>query len=53
MKGAPMRSALNSGKEEIFNGDETRLYDIPAFPAGSYSFVCTVHPNMVGDVVVQ
>ncbi len=38
---------------EIFNGDETRLYDIPAFPAGSYSFVCTVHPNMVGDVVVQ
>ena len=38
---------------EIFNGDETRLYDIPAFPAGSYSFVCTVHPNMVGDVVVK
>ncbi len=38
---------------EIFNGDETRLYEIPAFPAGSYSFICTVHPNMVGDVVVQ
>ena len=38
---------------EIFNGDETVLYEVPAFPAGSYSFVCTVHPNMVGDVVVQ
>jgi len=38
---------------EIFNGDETRLYEIPAFPAGSYSFICTVHPNMVGDVVVK
>ncbi len=38
---------------EIFNGDDERLYDIPALPAGSYSFVCTVHPNMVGDLVVQ
>ena len=38
---------------EIFNGDETKLYELPAFPAGSYSFVCTVHPNMVGDVVVK
>jgi len=38
---------------EIFNGDDERLYDIPPLAAGSYVFVCTVHPNMVGALTVK
>ena len=40
-------------KGEIFNGVETRVYDVPALPAGTYTFICTVHPNMVGELVVR
>ncbi len=39
-------------KGEIFSGVETRTYDVPALAAGSYTFVCTVHPNMVGTLTV-
>ena len=35
---------------EIFNGVEARVYDVPALPAGSYTFVCSVHPNMTGTL---
>lgn len=35
---------------EIFNGVETRTYDVPAIPAGGYTFICTVHPNMTGTL---
>ena len=37
-------------KGEIFNGVETRTYDVPALDAGAYAFVCTVHPTMVGTM---
>lgn len=37
---------------EIFNGVETRDYAVPALPAGEYTFVCTVHPNMTGTLTV-
>jgi mono/diheme cytochrome c family protein/plastocyanin len=37
---------------EIFNGVETRTYDVPALPAGTYECICTVHPNMVGTLTV-
>lgn len=37
---------------EIFNGVETRDYQVPALPAGTYQFICTVHPNMVGTLTV-
>lgn len=40
-------------KTDIFNGVETRTYDVPALPAGAYTFVCTVHPAMVIDVTVE
>ena len=40
-------------KGDIFNGTETRTYDVPALPAGTYAFVCTVHPNMVGTLMVK
>jgi plastocyanin len=37
-------------KGEIFAGVETRTYDVPALAAGTYGFVCTVHPNMSGTL---
>jgi plastocyanin len=50
-------SASAVGKElwqgAIFPGIATQTYDVPAFAAGNYSFICTVHPNMVGDLVVK
>jgi len=36
-----------------FNGVATRAYNIPALDAGAYSFVCTVHPTMVGTLTAQ
>ena len=43
--------------EELFNGDDvtgpaTVDYEIPALPTGEYYFLCTIHPNMNGTVVV-
>jgi len=38
---------------DIFNGVETRTYDVPALPAGTYGFVCAVHPNMTGTLTVR
>lgn len=38
---------------EIVTGPKVVVYDVPAIPAGSYTFVCTVHPNMTGTVTVQ
>jgi cytochrome c oxidase subunit 2 len=40
-------------KGEIFNGVATKVYDVPALDAGTYSFVCTVHPTMIGTLTVQ
>ncbi len=36
---------------EIFPGVATKEYSIPALPTGTYNFLCTVHPNMVGTIV--
>ena len=38
---------------EIFNGVATVVYDVPALPAGSYTFLCTVHPNMAGTATLE
>jgi plastocyanin len=35
---------------EIFPGVAVKTYDIPALPAGAYTFVCTVHANMTGTI---
>lgn len=40
-------------KGEIFNGIETRTYDVPPLAAGTYGYICTVHPNMVGTLAVE
>ncbi len=59
--GIPHNVAIHEGsptgpevwRGEIFNGIETRVYDVPALPAGTYGFICTVHPNMTGTLIVE
>jgi plastocyanin len=35
---------------EIFGGPGSRMYDVPAIPAGTHQFRCDVHPDMTGTV---
>ena len=56
--GTPHNVAIHTGgatgpeifKGQIFNGIETRAYDVMALDAGAYAFVCTVHPTMIGTL---
>ena len=38
---------------EVFSGPDKRTYQIPPLEAGSYYFLCSVHPNMNGTVSVR
>lgn len=38
---------------ELFGGPETRTYLVPAIPAGEYTFVCDLHPNMTGTFLSE
>jgi plastocyanin len=40
-------------KGEIFPGVATKVYEVPPLPAGTYGFICTVHPNMTGTATLQ
>lgn len=61
--GVPHNVAIHEGdassvgaeiwKGEIFAGIGTRTYTVPALDAGTYAFICTVHPNMVGTLTVK
>ena len=59
--GTPHNVAIHLGgstgaelfKGTIFNGIESRTYDVPALDAGQYAFVCTVHPTMIGTLNAQ
>jgi plastocyanin len=59
--GIPHNVAIHEGsptgaevwRGDIFNGVETRTYDVPALPAGTYGFLCTVHPSMTGTLTAK
>ena len=40
-------------KGEIFTASTTRVYEVPALPAGDYTFIVLVHPNMTGTATLQ
>ncbi len=40
-------------KGPIFNGVDTKVYQVPALPAGAYTYVCDVHPSMTGTATLQ
>jgi plastocyanin len=56
--GVPHNVAIhkdNANGAEVFKGDivtgpSTATYDVPALDAGTYAFVCSVHPNMTGTL---
>jgi len=40
-------------KGDIITGPAETSYAVPPLGAGSYQFICTVHPNMTGTLTVQ
>lgn len=54
----PHDVAIYAGADELFNGTDlagggTIEYQVPALEAGTYDFLCTIHPNMNGTLVAQ
>ncbi len=51
-KGSPTGQQVWQGT--IITGPAKTTYDVPALPAGTYAFVCSVHPNtMYGTLTVK
>jgi cytochrome c oxidase subunit II len=46
-------SGASAFKGQIFSGQATQNYAVPALKAGTYKFVCDVHPNMTGQLTVK
>jgi plastocyanin len=40
-------------KGKIITGPDAAAYQVPALAAGSYTFVCDVHPFMTGTLTVR
>ncbi len=49
-KGSPTGEAVFTG--DIVTGPAQTVYTIGGLNAGTYAFVCTVHPNMTGTLTV-
>ena len=51
--------ALAGGSTMLFTGQplaqpgQTVTYNVPALAAGTYTFICIVHPNMTGTLTVK
>ena len=48
---------IDAGGTQVFTGDIVTGpadvdYSVPQLPPGSYTFMCTVHPNMTGTLTV-
>jgi mono/diheme cytochrome c family protein/plastocyanin len=48
-----LRDGISVWKGEIFSGVDMRTYEVPALAAGKYTFMCSVHPTMKGDLEIQ
>jgi plastocyanin len=46
-------SGATVAKTEITNGPTKQSLDLPALQAGSYRYMCDVHPNMTGTLTVR
>lgn len=44
---------VDGARTEIISGGEEETVTFPVPAAGTYSFVCTVHPGMDGELVVS
>ena len=50
-EGGPTGPEVFQGRD--LPGPAKKTYDVPPLPAGTYGFICTVHPNMTGTLTVQ
>jgi cytochrome c oxidase subunit 2 len=46
-------SGASKFKGDVITGPSEITYNVPALPAGTYPFSCTVHPTMTGTLTVQ
>ena len=56
--GAPHNITISDAAgKEVFKGDivsnATVTYEVPALAAGTYTFICEVHPDMKGTITAQ
>ena len=57
--GVPHHVQINDASRQmaftgpLCNGGATRWYEVPALPAGTYTYICTVHPNMKETLTVD
>jgi len=56
--GAPHNIAISdAGGKSVFKGDIVTnakvTYSVPALAAGTYTFICEVHPNMKGTITAK
>jgi plastocyanin len=45
-------SGMEMFKGDIITGPAETDYKVPALPAGAYTFVCSIHANMTGQLTV-
>jgi plastocyanin len=46
-------SGASKFKGDIVSGVTTKVYQVPALTAGTYTFICDVHTNMTGTLTVK